>query len=214
MRSPISWIRLPSLAALALVLAVSAGAKQAAQAADAPHPGTAAPDFTLSDLEGNSHTLSSYKGKVVVLEWFNPGCPYVKAYYAAPSAMLSIQTQSENPSVVWLRVNSGAPGMEGADPEENRKQAADWGISTPILTDSDGTVGHAYGAAHTPEIVVIDPSGMIVYRGAPDEGGMDGHAGSGRGFVSEAIQAALNGEKPMVMETRAVGCSVKYAKKP
>ncbi|MCC7479340.1 redoxin domain-containing protein [bacterium] len=204
-------IRVLTITALAAVLLAGVAGRSAEAAPSGARVGEQAPAFSLTDLSGNTVSLADYAGKTVVLEWFNPGCPYVVAYYEGSSAMQDLKARIQSPSVVWLAINSGAPGKEGADPELNREKAGAWGIQNPVLLDSDGKVGKAYGARRTPEIVVIDPSGVLVYRGAADEGGINGEPGSGRAFVEEAVKAAQEGNPPSIVETRPVGCGVKYA---
>lgn len=211
----ISWIRYGAFALVAAALLIGA-AQQRAQAVDgmaggSAKVGAAAPGFTLTDLNGTTVSLSDFAGKTVVLEWFNPGCPYVVAYYEGSTAMNTLKSQLEGSGVVWLAVNSSAPGKEGSDLQMNKDKAAAWGIENPVLVDSDGKVGKAYGARRTPELFVIDPTGTLVYRGAADEGGISGEPGGGRAFVLEAVQAITAGEAPAIMETRPVGCGVKYA---
>jgi hypothetical protein len=125
--------------------------------------------------------------------------------------MQKFQAEAEAAGAVWLRINSGAPGKEGADPAMNSEKASAWGINGTILVDSDGSVGRNYGAAHTPEIIVIGTDGKIAYRGAADSGGQSRKPGTGAAYVTDAVKAALAGETPAVIETKAVGCSVKYA---
>ncbi len=205
-------IRFAMFAALCALLVVGA-AQQRAQAADSmpAQIGQPAPAFSLTDLNGNTVSLGDFAGKTVVLEWFNPGCPYVVAYYEGSTAMEAHKAAVQSPNVVWLSINSGAPGKEGADPAMNKEKVSAWGIKNPVLLDSDGKVGRAYGARRTPELMVIDPSGKLIYRGAADEGGVSGEPGNGRAFVEEAVAAAQAGESPTIVETRPVGCGVKYA---
>ena len=174
----------------------------------------AAPDFTITDVNGKEHTLSSYTeaGKVVVLEWYNPDCPVVKARYEnfegdmAPTIQLE-KAHAEN--VVWLRINSGAEGKQGAGAERNKKAMADNGIETPVLLDMSGKVGKMYGAKVTPEMYVIDSEGVLRYHGAIDSN--QGRRDLGDEFyLQAALQSVLAGETVETQETRAQGCGVKY----
>src|SRR6187549_3341088 len=120
-----------------------------------PAPGTPAPDFELKDLDGKVVKLSDFKGKTVVLEWFNPGCPYVKASHTVGS-LVDTSKRHIKDGVVWLAINSGAPGKQGNDPALNAESAKTWSMGHPILRDEAGTVGKAYGATNTPNMFVID----------------------------------------------------------
>jgi peroxiredoxin len=140
--------------------------------ADAGSPATAklgepAPSFSLPDLDGNTVTLAEFAGKTVVLEWFNPDCPFVK-YAHAEGPLASMAATQAEAGVVWLAVNSGAPGNQGTGVERNREAKAEWTLAHPILLDEDGSVGHAYGATSTPHMFVIDPSGKLVFAGGLD----------------------------------------------
>jgi peroxiredoxin len=198
-------------------------AAQPAAAASAASPsagmtkatvGAAAPDFTLTDLDGHAVTLSSFKGKTVVLEWFNPGCPFVRKAHTVGS-LKETPGRALAQGVVWLAVNSGAPGKQGAGAEANRKIAAEFGMKYPVLLDESGVVGHAYGATNTPNMYVIDPQGTLVYRGAidnsPDAEMQSPTDGKLVNYVDEAL-GALKAHAPVkVPETKAYGCGVKYA---
>jgi len=186
-----------------------------AQRAEAPirakaQVGDAAPNFTLKDLDGTEHTLAAHKGKTVVLEWFNPGCPYVVAAYdGGPLQTMVAQYQARD--VVWLAINSGAPGKQGHGVEVNRKAKADWAMTQPILLDEDGVVGKAYGARTTPHMYVIDPEGVLVYAGALDNAPRNELPATGHvGFTRDAIEATLAGDAVRASKTQAWGCSVKY----
>ncbi len=176
--------------------------------------GTKAPDFTLADLNGRSVTLSSFQGKTVVLEWFNPGCPFVRKAHTVGS-LKDTPGRAIAQGVVWLAVNSAAPGKQGAGADANRKVAAEYGMNYPVLLDEAGVVGRAYGATNTPNMFVIDPQGTLVYRGAidnsPDAEGQSPTDGKLVNYVDEAL-SALKAHLPVkVPETKAYGCGVKYA---
>lgn len=174
--------------------------------------GKPAPDFTLTDLDGKAHTLSEYKGKLVVLEWFNPGCPFVEhAHGKGPLVDMAAKEMAQG--VVWLSINSGAPGKQGAGVEANKEGVARFGMTNPVLLDEDGTVGHTYGAEKTPHVFVVDASGTLVYRGGLDDAPMgvpnDGELTS---HVANALADLRAGRPVAVAESPAYGCSVKYAK--
>ncbi len=171
--------------------------------------GAPAPDFTLPDLDGKDVTLSSFKGKTVVLEWFNPGCPFVvSAHEGGP---LETMASTQGDEVVWLAVNSGAPGNQGHGVEANRKAAADWKLTHPILLDEKGDVGHLYGATNTPQMVIIDKEGTVAYYGALDNAPRNQVKGDKRvSWTANALGAVLAGDTPKPAKTKQWGCSVKY----
>lgn len=178
--------------------------------------GKPAPDFTLKDLDGKDVKLSSFKGKTVVLEWFNPGCPFVSKAHTKGSLKEAAKKHTKN-GVVWLAVNSGAPGKQGAGADANREGAKKFSMEHPILLDESGDVGHAYGATNTPHMMVIDDKGTLVYRGAidnsPDGEGESAPDGKLVSYVDEALAAVAAGKAPSTTETKAYGCSVKFASK-
>lgn len=175
-----------------------------------PSVGAPAPDFTLTDLEGKAWTLSALKGKTVVLEWFNPGCPFVKAAYEGGPLKDLASKQPEE--VVWLAVNSGAPGKQGAGKSENISAVSAWSIDHPVLLDADGKVGHAYNATNTPQMVVVDSKGSIAYFGALDNAPFNQVKGGDKriDYTANALAAVLANEPVKPAKTKPYGCSVKY----
>lgn len=189
--------------------------------AEAPAQGKAtvgqpAPDFELTGLDGAKASLSDSKGKIVVLEWFNPDCPYVKAAHGKGTlnGMAKKMKEKYGDRLVWLAVNSGAEGRQGHGDETNRAGKEKFGIDYPVLYDPSGKVGRAYGATNTPHMFVIDEKGTLVYAGALD------NTGSGDpedaepelvNFVSNALEDVSAGKPVRKSQTRAWGCSVKYA---
>lgn len=177
--------------------------------------GAPAPDFELPDLDGNRVKLSSFRGKRVVLEWFNPGCPFVKASHSKGS-LVSTAADLAKQGVVWLAINSGAPGKQGHGLEANREGKQRFKLDHPVLLDEAGTVGRSYGAAHTPHMYVIDEKGVLVYRGAidnsPDGEGESPSGGKLVNYVSAALSDLAAGRPVATAETEAYGCSVKYQK--
>lgn len=176
--------------------------------------GEPAPPFTLHDLDGKAVSLSDYKGKTVVLEWFNPGCPFVKLSHTKGS-LEGLAARYAEQGVVWLAINSAAEGRQGHGAETNRRAAQELGMSYPVLLDESGQVGRAYAATNTPHLYVIDPQGVLIYQGAIDNS-PDGEGGSPSGgklvnYVSEALDALAAGNPVSVASTKAYGCSVKYA---
>ncbi len=191
------------------------GAMIAAGAADEKKAqvGKPAPDFTLTDYDGQEHTLSSYleQGNVVVLEWFNHHCPFVKKHYNHESDTMNALVDSwEGEPVVWLRVNSARPTDPMGRAEEVKKAIADWNITTPMLVDAEGKVGRMYGVLRTPEMMVIRPDGVLAYRGAID----NDNSARGPGdvnYVKLAVEAVRAGRPVETAQTESYGCSIKYA---
>lgn len=178
--------------------------------AASPEVGAPAPDFTLTDLDGTSWTLSELKGKTVVLEWFNPGCPFVVA--AHEGGPLDDLAAKQPEGLVWLAVNSSAPGKQGAEKADNVKAAETWSMDHPILLDPTGSVGRLYDATNTPQMVVVDPQGKVAYYGALDNAPLNDVKGGGKHipYTANAITAVLAGKTPKPARTKAYGCSVKY----
>ncbi|HLU67138.1 MAG TPA: redoxin family protein, partial [Kofleriaceae bacterium] len=179
--------------------------------APAEEPENPAPDFTLTDLDGNQHTLSSLRGRIVVLEWFNPGCPFVR-YAHGEGPLRDLAARHTAGGVVWLAINSNAAGTQGHGADVNRAAAADWKMEHPLLLDADGAVGKAYGAKTTPHMYVIDSRGSLVYRGALDNAPLGKVPAEGYvNFVDQALAAVAEGRPVEVAETKPYGCTVKYA---
>jgi len=183
-------------------------------AAEAPKVGAPAPGFSLSDSGGKKHSLGDFKGKYVVLEWFNPGCPFVQKHYKSDN-MQGLQKQFTGKDVVWLTIDSSAPGKEGyLTADEANKQIADWKMkATALLLDPDGKVGHEYAATNTPHMYVVDPSGKLIYSGAIDSkptANPDDIASS-TNYVKVALEEAMAGKPVTTPTSRAYGCSIKYA---
>lgn len=169
--------------------------------------GQPAPEFTLTDTDGKTHKLSDHKGEIVVLEWFNPGCPVVKMHYTA-NTMKDTLAAFKGQKVTWLAINSGAAGKEGAGLEANKKAKGDWKMEYPVLLDEAGTVGKSYGAKTTPHMFIIDAKGTLVYAGAIDDG--SGSAAGKTNYVKQAVSELLKGETVSTSSTKPYGCSVKY----
>jgi alkyl hydroperoxide reductase subunit AhpC len=176
--------------------------------------GKPAPDFTLSDIDGHAVHLADFKGKTVVLEWFNPGCPFVRKAHTKGS-LAGTPKRYLDQGVVWLAVNSAAPGKQGYGPASNAEGKQAYGMGYPILTDESGDVGRAYGATNTPHMFVIDKSGTLVYGGAIDNSpDAEGESPTGGKLVNyvDATMADLAANRPVTTpSTQAYGCSVKYA---
>lgn len=177
-------------------------------------PGKPAPDFTAIDSNGAKHTLSSYKGRIVVLEWTNHDCPYVRKHYGTGN-MQAHQEQATAAGAVWLTVVSSAPGLQGhVNALEANKLTEDRKAKpTAVLLDPEGHVGRLYAARVSPHMFVIGRDGSIVYMGAMDDKPTANHADVpvARPYVREALAAAEAGKPAAIATTRPYGCSVKYA---
>lgn len=174
--------------------------------------GAAAPDFSLPTATGEVVTLSEHAGKVVVLEWVNPGCPFVKKFYSV-GAMQRFQAEAAAKGVVWLAINSTNPAHgDYMDQAESAAWAAENGVNAPWLLDEDGAVGKAYGARTTPHIYIIDAAGKVVYQGAIDSirDAKPSSIDEATNYVMEGLTAVLAGGSPEPAQTRPYGCSVKY----
>jgi len=182
-------------------------------ALDSPPVGSAAPDFSLTDAKGQTHSLSQYKGKYVVLEWFNPECPFVKKHYGSGN-MQKLQEEYTGKGVVWLTIDSNAPGSEGnMTPEQAEKVTTAWKThQTALLLDPEGKAGRAYGAKNTPNMVVISPEGKIAYEGAIDSKATPNPADipSSTNYVKVALDESLAGKPVTTTNTRPYGCGIKY----
>src|SRR6202790_5265878 len=184
-------------------------------ATDSPPVGSAAPDFSATDSKGQTRSPAQYKGKYVVLEWFNPECPFVKKHYG-PGNMQKLQEEATGKGVVWLSVDSSAPGTEGnLTPDQAEKKLSEWKTKqTALLLDQDGKVGRAYGAKNTPHMFVINPEGKIVYEGAIDSKPTPNPADipASTNYVKVALDESLAGKPVSTAQTKPYGCSVKYKK--
>jgi peroxiredoxin len=194
----------------ALRAAVFLGATLAPSAATAAAVvGQPAPSFSLADSNGKTHALGDYKGKVVVVEWVNPSCPFVKKHYDSGN-MPSLQKTATGRGVVWLAVNTsgGRLTADQANAFVKEKGAA----PTALLLDGDATVARAYGAKTTPHMFVIDPRGVLVYAGAIDDTASTDPAdiATSKNYVRAALDATLAGRKVEVASTPPYGCAVKY----
>jgi peroxiredoxin len=170
--------------------------------------GDQAPSFALTDAAGSKVSLSDYSGKVVVLEWTNPDCPFVQRHYQEGS-MKKLTSAYSDSGVVFLTVNS----TNYMDRDANAAFAKKEGISWPLLVDQDGAVGHAYGAQTTPHMFIINKDGKVVYQGAIDDDPRGSEDAAERtNYVAQALDQVLAGKAVSTPETTPYGCSVKYKK--
>jgi alkyl hydroperoxide reductase subunit AhpC len=193
------------LFALCLLLPVAAYA--------APTIGQPAPDFTATAVDGKTVKLTDYKGSIVVLEWNNPDCPFVHKHYDSGN-MQSTQSYAKSKNVIWLSINSGAPGKEG---NITAAQAIDYiaknkAMPTHYILDPSGTIGKLYGAKSTPHMFVIDAKGNLAYMGAIDNKATADSADIAKAtnYVKAAIASLIAGKPVAMASTQSYGCSVKY----
>ena len=192
-----------------LMLCWAAGSALAAAAV-----GQAAPAFTALETAGKPVSLADFKGRHVVLEWTNPGCPFVVKHYGSDN-MQATQKAATAKGVVWLTINSTA-----ADAGDYKAPAAlaAWmqqqkAAASSTLMDADGKIGRAYGARTTPHMYVIDPAGKLVYAGAIDSRptANPAHVKDATNHVNQALAETLAGKPVSVASTQPYGCSVKYS---
>ena len=196
----------------ALVLGAWAASPAAQAQAAAAAVGQAAPDFSAVDATGKTHRLSDYKGRLVVLEWTNPGCPFVRKHYSGN--MQSLQKEFTGKGVVWLAVNSTETDsgdylppaqLDGWMADKQARPSA-------TLMDESGRIGRLYGAKTTPHMYIINPQGQLVYAGAIDSiaSARVGDIKSATNYVRQGLNEALDGKPVSVASSRAYGCAVKY----
>lgn len=195
------------------LLALSAAVALITTAQAAPEVGKPAPDFTLKDIAGKEHKLSDLKGKTVVLEWVNYGCPFVKKHYESKN-MQDLQKAATADGIVWLAICSSAPGKQGNETADVAKTKTEelGSKATAYLVDADGTVGKLYNAKTTPEMFVINKEGAVVYMGAIDDKpnpSADSISGA-TNYVKAALADVAAGKPVATSSTKPYGCSVKY----
>lgn len=174
--------------------------------------GQPAPNFSLLDIDGKEVSLSQFRGATVVLEWFNPDCPFVKAAHG-PGSLKGLAAKNSK-DTVWLAINSGGKGKQGNSADANRKGMEGFGMKHPLLLDESGAVGKLYGAERTPHMYVINPKGILVYKGAidnsPDGEGKSPTGGKLINYIDGALTSIREGKPVTPAETKAYGCGVKY----
>ena len=206
-------IRVALLGLLSLVIV--GGCKKSEPATGTPEPAlpqlpaemaVKAPDFTLIDQNGTAHTLSGFAGKIVVLEWLNPDCPFVKRHHETKKTMVNLAKAYADKGVVWLGINT----THYFDNAKNKEFVTRLNLPYPVLNDRDGKVGKLYGATRTPEMFIIHKDGTIAYHGAIDDD-PKGDKTAIINYVQQALDELLAGKPVSVPHTSPYGCTVKYA---
>jgi peroxiredoxin len=188
----------------ALALTAALGVAVPAIAADTAEVGKPAPTFTLKDETGKEHSLAQYQGKVVVLEWTNPGCPFVQRHYRAKTMQNTLK-ELDPKKVVWLAVDSTSSNTPDNSASWKKEQA----FTYSVLQDTEGKVGKAYGARTTPHMYVIDEKGVLRYAGAVDDDPR-GKSAAPVNHVKTTVDALMSGQPVPEATTEPYGCSVKY----
>lgn len=206
---PRSLARFAAIPALALLLTVGI-----ASTAPAATVGEAAPAFTATAADGATVKLEDYKGKIVVLEWFNKECPFVRKHYDSKN-MQNLQKELTAKDVVWLTVNSSAEGKQGHETAASATEtiAKEGAAPTHFLLDGDGTIGKLYDAKTTPHMFVIDKDGKLAYSGAIDDKASTytSDIEGAKNYVRAAVDSLEKGEAVAETSTKSYGCGVKYA---
>jgi peroxiredoxin len=210
--------RAVALLALAVVVSYTATACSESEASVLstlvnPTVNQPAPMFTVIDTKGNSHSLESYRGKWVVLEWFNHGCPYTKKHYSTGN-MQALQREYTAKGVVWISVISSAPRKQGygSAADIDREMAEKKASSSFVVRDTAGVLGRMYGARTTPQLFAIDTAGVLRYAGAIDDkpSSKAKDVKTAQNYVKAALDAGLAGQPIAVATSQPYGCDVKY----
>jgi len=196
-----------ALLAVALLVQLPASAHAAAEI------GKPAPNFTATGSDGKTHSLAEYHGKIVVLEWLNHGCPYVRKHYDTQN-MQALQKEMTEQGVIWLSIISSAPGQQGHSSAEkaNADAQTNGAHPTAILLDETGTIGRLYEAKTTPHMFVISANGTLVYKGAIDDKPTFAHdtVAGAKNYVRQAVEETREGKPVSTPVTTPYGCAVKY----
>jgi hypothetical protein len=196
--------------AFGLIVIVMSGASLSAAEAVV---GDQAPNFTLPDSNGGNRSLSDCAGKIVVLEWLNHGCPFVRNHYNTGN-MQKLQRMAKEEGIVWFSIISSAPGKQGYCTPEEANEITRQKHASPaaVLLDPDGTVGKMYGAKTTPHMFIIDKEGVLVYNGAIDDTRTTNpdDLSRAKNYVRMALEELLAGKEVSIKTSRPYGCSVKY----
>ncbi|MGO9459430.1 MAG: thioredoxin family protein [Rhodomicrobium sp.] len=202
---------------LKLAASSIAGLLMTATASAAPQVGKPAPDFSATDANGRTVKLSGYRGKIVVLEWTNDGCPYVKKHYKSGN-MQSLQKDAAEKGIVWLTIISSAPGEQGYvnGTAANQLTISRGAAPAEVLLDPEGKVGHLYDARTTPHMFIVNAEGTLVYMGGIDDKATTDvdDIKTAKNYVRAALDEVMAGQPVAEAVTRPYGCSVKYGYEP
>ena len=173
-------------------------------------PGDAVPNFSLTNVDGTTVNLTDLRGKVVVLEFFNPDCPFI-VHGHGEGPLATLPSKWTKKGVEWLVINSNRPGSQGAGVERNQRAKAEYKLPTPVFWDETSAVARAFDAKVTPELFILDPKGQLAYAGGPDNAPR-GKAPDNklRIFADEVLEAMTAGKPAPYTRQKAYGCSVKY----
>jgi peroxiredoxin len=196
----------PLMGALTAVIAASWCLAVDTKSTTTAQIGQPAPQFTLQNQDGATVNLSSFAGRIVVLEWVNPECPFVQRHYQQHT-MVNLAAKYQPQNVAWLSINSSHTVTNADD----KQWATSQSIPYPVLNDASGTVGHEYGATNTPEMYVINKDGKLVYKGAIDNDRDDTLGSAKVNYVDQALSEVLAGKSVSTPDTKPYGCTVKYA---
>lgn len=175
-----------------------------------PTVGQPAPDFSLTDTDGNTVALAGLVGKPVAIEWFNPDCPFIVAAHKG-GPLETLPKEWVERGGVWLTINSNAEGKQGAGVERNTTARSEYALPAAVLLDLDGAVGRQYGARTTPQMFLVDSKGVLVYAGGLDNAPRGNAPKSGlQPWFKNALDAVEAGRAPSPSATKPYGCSVKY----
>jgi alkyl hydroperoxide reductase subunit AhpC len=179
--------------------------------AEGPAIGQPAPEFSGKNIQGKTVKLSDLKGKIVVLEWTNPGCPFVQRHYKK-AGMPALQKEYTEKGIVWITVNStNKDHRDYRGASELKKIYGDWNASfSDLVLDPEGTIGKLYDAKTTPDMFVIDTKGILQYKGAIDNDPRGSKESDRLNYVRQALDALLAGKSVETTDTTPYGCSVKY----
>lgn len=197
------------------ILTILTGLFLTGQVMATPVIGQAAPDFTAKDTKGNTVRLTDYKGKTVILEWYNHGCPYVRKHYDSGNMQSVQKDATADPDTVWLTIVSSAKGKQGyMTPDEANQRMADEGsAASAMILDPSGDIGRLFGAKTTPHMFVINAEGVLIYNGAIDDK-PDFKAESlneAENYIRLTLQELKEGKPATASQTTPYGCSVKYS---
>jgi peroxiredoxin len=195
------------LASLLAIVTIALAARSFAeeQSDTGPAIGSKAPDFTLQDQNGKAVSLHDFTGKIVVLEWTNPQCPFVQRHYAAKT-MQNLNTEYQDKGVTWLAINSSNSTTNAS----NKQWATEQNIAYPILNDASGSTGKAYHATNTPDMFIIGTDGTLMYKGAIDNDPQGDKTSGKINYVHQALDQILAGKPVSDPQTKPYGCGVKY----